>query len=156
MIITPFEDIKKELQDIQSFCEAHFEADIPDACVSRAQTLENYMARTGKLLADVGYHRDTFENSAITDTIKDALSDGGWPAKVITDKIRALAKEYNIVMTWAERLNRTCTHSHQFMITMVSKHKEEMKMNRFGGGGVIDYGVHDYRPGFSSDNQPQF
>ena len=135
MIISDFNSIQTELQEMQTYLEAHYEIDNPQACVNRALDIGVYMARSGKLLADAEYHRDGFLNGAIADTIKAALEDGGWPAKVIQDKISALAKDYNIVCKWAERVNRTCTHQNSTLITVLSKHKEEMKMNQYGGGG---------------------
>jgi hypothetical protein len=134
-IITAYNDIVTELTEMQAILEQDFHADVSEAVVDRAKWLEYAMTRTGKLLADAQYHRDKFVNDAMTAVVKEALKTGGWSASTINKKIDALAADHNHVQVWAERLNRSATHAHQFCITLISKQKEEMRMAAFGGGG---------------------
>lgn len=101
----------------------------PDEILERAGTLESMISYSGKLVADANYRRDQFLSGAISETIKEALNIGGWPALVTNKKIDAMAIDYNYVCKWADRVNRSATHCHQFCITAISKIKEEMKMN---------------------------
>src|SRR5688572_29748494 len=126
------EKLFKEAEEIQSFLDSYFNADEPAACAARGSDLEVYMARTGKMLADAKYWQDEQMNSAITTALKDALKQKGWSATTINKKIDALCKNENYLVNWLERLNRSCTHQLQFMITMISRHKAEMQMNYSG------------------------
>jgi hypothetical protein len=114
---------------MQDFLEQPFDADNPEAIVDRANYLEQIMARSGKLIADAEYHRDTFLSGEITATIKEALNIAKWPVSITAKKIDAMARDYNYTCKWAERVNRTATHCHQFCITLISKAKAEMQMN---------------------------
>lgn len=128
-IATP-EKLFKEAESIQAFVDSYFQADVPEACAARGSDLEIYMARTGKMLADAKYWLHEQMNTGISETLKEALKNKGWSATTINKKIEALCKNENYLVNWIERLNRTCTHQLQFMITMISKHKAEMQMNR--------------------------
>lgn len=125
------EKLTQEATEIQDFLESHFETDNPEAVIERAKWLEHYMARTGKMLADSEYHRDKFMSSEILKIIEDVVKGSNTPASTVNKLVDSIAKEYNYLVRWTERLNRSCTHHHQFMITLISKYKEEMKMGRF-------------------------
>lgn len=124
------EQLFKEAKEIQAFVDAYFNADESAACASRGSDLEVYMARSGKMLADAKYWLDEQMSNAITETLKESLKSKGWSVSTINKKVDALCKNENYLVNWIERLNRTCTHQLQFMITMISKHKAEMQMNR--------------------------
>jgi hypothetical protein len=99
--------------------------------VDRAKALEYYMARSGKMLADAEYHRDKFMSSEILKIIEDIVKGTNTPASTVNKLVDSIAKDYNYLVKWVDRLNRSCTHSHQFCITLISKMKAEMQMNRF-------------------------
>jgi hypothetical protein len=128
--IATAEKLFKEAEGIQAFVDSYFNSDEPSACALRGSDLEVYMARTGKMLADAKYWLHEQMNSAITESLKESLKTKGWSATTINKKIEALCKNENYLVNWIERLNRTCTHQLAFMITMISKHKAEMQMNR--------------------------
>lgn len=120
----------KECEAIQSFLEADYPVDNPAACEAKGRDLEVYMARSGKMLADAKYWQDQFVNSAIMETIKEALSQQKfWSISLINKKVDALAADYNYLVTWCERINRTCCHQLDFTRTLISKHKAEMQMS---------------------------
>jgi len=124
----------KECEAIQSFLEADYPVDNPAACEAKGRDLEVYMARSGKMLADAKYWQDQFVNSAIMDTIKEALAQQKvWSISLINKKVDALAKDYNYLVTWCERINRTCSHQLDFIRTLISKHKTEMQLANYPG-----------------------
>ena len=126
------EQIQGELSEMQGYLELPFDPDSGgQLVVERALELEQIIARSGKLVADAGYHLDNFLGGEIVRTIKEALNESKWPPSITSKKIDAMARDYNFVCKWADRVNRTSTHSHQFCITLISKLKEEMKMNKF-------------------------
>jgi len=123
--LIPIETIEGELKAIQDFLEKEYPVDEPAAVVERAVMVEYYMSHSGKLFADAKYHRDKFLNSAIIDTVRDALKQGSFNASVINKKIDAVAMDYNYLVNWAERSNRACTHQLDFARSIISKHKTE-------------------------------
>lgn len=123
----------KECSEIQSYIEAQYPADNPAACAQRGTDLEAYMARSGKMLADAKYWQDQFTHSAISDTLKEALMQQKlWSTTIINKKIEALTKDYNYLVNWCDRINRSCTHQLDFMRTMISKHKAEIQVSGYG------------------------
>lgn len=131
--IIPEQEIFKSLTEIQTYLEAHCNSDNPAACIERGNDLESYLALSSKLLADAKYWRDQYMNSAITETVKEALSEGGWSASVINKKIDSLCKEFNYLVNWATRLNATITHQLDFLRTIISKQKEEIRQLKYNG-----------------------
>lgn len=125
--LIPIETIESELKTIQDFLEKEYPVDLPNAVVERAVLIEYYMSHSGKLFADAKYYRDKFLNSAIIDTVKEALQLGAFNASVINKKIDAIAMDYNYLVNWAERTNRACTHQLDFARSIISKHKTEYR-----------------------------
>jgi hypothetical protein len=125
--ITPFDKIESMLMDMQTFIEAAYSTDNGAAITNRAEELERIMALSGKLCADAKYHKDTFTNSAIMDTLKESLNQNGWSISLINKKVESLAKDYNYIEKWADRINRTATHQLDFSRTLLSKIKAELQ-----------------------------
>lgn len=124
--ITPFDQIEKLLQPMQEFTESPYSTDDGASIVNRSEELERIMALSGKLCADAKYHKDKFTNSAIMDTLKEALTQTGWSVSLINKKIESIAMDYNYIEKWADRINRTATHQLDFSRTLLSKIKAEM------------------------------
>lgn len=123
------EKLKAECQLIQSFLEADYPSDNPGACEARGRDLEAYMARTGKMLADAKYYREQAVSDAINKTLDVAAKQGKlWTPTLVNKKVDALARDHNYLVNWCDRLNRSCTHSLDFVRTLLSKHKEEMRL----------------------------
>jgi hypothetical protein len=131
--VQQYDQILKECSDIQAFLEADYPSDNPAACEQKGRDLETYMARSGKMLADAKYWQDQFQNSAISDTIKEALGQQKvWSTTIINKKIESLCKEYNYLVNWCDRINRSCTHQLDFIRTLISKHKVELQQSNYG------------------------
>ena len=127
-LITKIEDIKFELEAIQQFLEISISEDMNEV-EQRGNELTVYMARSGKLLADAKYHRDEKPNSAIVEELKKILQLAPSTANKYID---ALTKEENYLVSWSERVNRTCTHQIDWCRTLISKAKEEMRVSSYG------------------------
>lgn len=127
-LITKIEDIKFELEAIQQFLEISISEDMNEV-EQRGNELTVYMARSGKLLADAKYHRDEKLNSAIVEKLKKILQLAPSTANKYID---ALTKEENYLVSWSERVNRTCTHQIDWCRTLISKAKEEMRVSNYG------------------------
>lgn len=122
-LITSSEDIKKELTDIQNFLEMTMSEDAQEAVV-RGNDLSVYMARTGKLVADSKYHRDQKLRSEMIKEYQKLLD---FPASVAVKYTDALVENETYLMTWATRLNASCTHQLDWCRTIISKAKAEMQ-----------------------------
>jgi len=121
-LITPAKDILIELSDIQSFLEIEMSEDANEA-VLRGNTLSVYMARTGKLVADAKIHRDKKLRSDMIQEYKKLLE---FPASVAVKYTDTLVENETYLMTWATRLNASCTHQLDWCRTIISKAKAEM------------------------------
>lgn len=130
--IIPEEKIFSHLTEIQAYLEAHYNQDNVAACLERGAEIESYMALSAKLVADSKYWQDQAMNSAITDTVKQALGDGGWSAMAINKKVDALCKEFNYLVNWSTRINSCCVHQLDFLRSVISKHKEELRQLKYG------------------------
>ncbi len=122
-LISSFEDIKKELSDVQGFLEITMSEDANEAVV-RGNDLAVYMARTGKLVADSKYHRDQKLRSEMIKEYQKLLD---FPASVAVKYTDTLVESETYLMTWATRLNASCTHQLDWCRTIISKAKAEMQ-----------------------------
>lgn len=123
--IAATEQINQHLTEIQAFIEAHYEADNPQQVTDRAVTLEAYMALSGKLLADAEHHYQTVVESAIMEALKKAIETKLSPS-TLNKYVEAAARDYKYLVTWCERVNKSCTHQLDMARTMISKLKSEM------------------------------
>lgn len=94
------EQIHKELEEIQTFLEAQYAADISEEVQSRFDSLAAYMARSGKLKADAEWHYNHLS--------------------------------YKFILTWADRVNRSCTHQHEGMRSVMSTLRSERFSQNYG------------------------
>ena len=122
-LITSPSEIKKELITIQDFLEIEMSEDANEA-VFRGNTLAVYMARTGKLLADSKIHKDRKLRSDIVSEIKKIVA---LPPSVAVKFTDTLVENENYLLTWATRLNASCTHQLDWCRTLISKAKAEMQ-----------------------------
>lgn len=128
--IASADNIYKHCTEIQSFIEAHYEADNPNSVIDRAKSLEGYMALSGKLLADAKYHYNDVLNSIFIQAVKDGNAQK-MSTSTMNKYIDSLVKDYQYLVDWADRINRTCTHELEFSRTIISKLKEEFKASQY-------------------------
>lgn len=130
MNITTIENIKKELEEIQDFLEVTLSEDINEAVV-RGNDLAVYMARSGKLLADAKNHREDKLKSEVMTNIKQLLS---LPASSANKFIDTLTREENHLVTWADRVNASCSRQLEWCRTVISKGKAEYQALNYNQG----------------------
>lgn len=122
-LITSFNKIKEELSDVQNFLDITMSEDANEAVV-RGNDLAVYMARTGKLVADAKYHRDQKLRSEMIKEYQKLLD---FPASVAVKYTDTLVESETYLLTWATRLNASCTHQLDWCRTVISKAKAEMQ-----------------------------
>lgn len=129
--ITSPDLIHKELEEMQSFLEAEYSADNGAQVQDRFDSLGAYMARSGKLKADAEYHHNSLVESSIMDALKKGYEDR-LSASTINKFVEAAARNYKYLLTWADRINRTCTHQHDGLRSVMSTLRSERFSNNFG------------------------
>lgn len=123
--IMPVETIASTCSEIQAFIEAHYNADNPNAVVERANGLESYMALSGKMLADAKYWYNDLLSSVFIEAIKEG-NKAKMGTSTLNKYVDSICKDYQYVVDWTDRINRTCTHQLEFSRTIISKLKQEM------------------------------
>lgn len=125
MNITSIEDLEREVEDIDAYLSV-IPPDEPDAVIERGNELSVFIARTGKMLADAKYHQDT----AIAESIVYHLGkQAGCPASILKQLVESTCKRENYLVNSIERLNRAATHQLDWLRTVISKAKEEMRFS---------------------------
>ncbi len=122
------EQLQQEAGQIQSFLEITVSED-PNEMVSRLSDLSVYMARTGKMLADAQHIRDKAIANVYAESIR--LIEK-MPATVTRKFVESQTANENHIVTWLERLNRSCTHQSENLRTQVSFAKQQLEMTRSG------------------------
>lgn len=129
--ITNQESIHKELEEMQAFLEADYAADLPDQVQSRFDSLAAYMARSGKLKADAEYHYNTLLESSILKALKKSVEEN-MSTSTVNKYIESLARDSRYLFTWADRVNRSCTHQHEGLRSVMSTLRSERFANNYG------------------------
>jgi hypothetical protein len=119
---------------MQPVLEAYYEADNAHACVERLQQCENYMALSGKLLADAKHRLRELEQSAIMQALIQAQQKKMTPS-TLNKYIDTLTRDYAYLVDWCDRINRSATHSADFQRTIISKLKEDMRLGGYPNPG---------------------
>lgn len=126
--ITDIPSIHSELVDIQLFLDITCSENIEEV-LERGNMLSAYISRTGKLVADAGYHRDILIQGEVLKAIENQAKEH-LPATAVKMLIESACKEYNHLYKWCERSNRTATHQLDWCRTMVSNAKSEREAFR--------------------------
>lgn len=129
--ITSPDAIHKELEEQQAFLEAPYAADIPEQVQGRFDSLAVRMARSGKLKADAEYHYNSLLESSIFDVMKKGYEEK-LSASTINKFVEAAARNYKFLYTWADRVNRACTHQHEGLRSVMSTLRSERFANNYG------------------------
>ena len=124
--LTPLTDLEIEAIEIDAFLNITCSDDMNEV-VERGNTLAVYIARTGKMLADARYHKDQKLKDSIIQTLRDTAKLAGLSITTINKLIDANCERENYLVNWIERLNRSATHQLDWLRTLVSKAKEEMR-----------------------------
>lgn len=122
--ITNPDQIHKELEEAQFFLEAQYSADLPEEVQSRFDSLAIYMARTGKLKADAEWHYNSLVESSIMEALKRGYEEK-LSASTINKFVEAAARSYKFLLVWADRCNRSATHQHEGLRSVMSTLRSE-------------------------------
>lgn len=123
MIITPIEELEREIDDIEAYL-SEVPPDEPDLVIERGNELSVYISRTGKMLADAKYHQD----KAISESIVYNLGKNAeCPASMLKQLVESTCRRENYLVNSIERLNKAATHQLDWLRTVISKAKEEMR-----------------------------
>ena len=137
-IITTIEKLAEEAAKMQGYLEVTM-SDNPQEWQERGSTLCEYMARSGKCLADAKYHLSSKKKIFILNDLTEQLKAVGYSATTQKELINSACGEEERLVAWLDRINRTCTHQIDFIRSLISREKEEMRMNHVrenvGGGG---------------------
>jgi len=123
--------LKEEAKQIQDFLEITM-SDSSAEVVNRGNDLVVYIARTGEMLAQAKLALNEAMKNEAMQVIKDFIVDKKLSAKVQNALIDGLCREQKYMVDWLDRLNTTCTHQLDWCRTLVSKNKEEMRLNNIG------------------------
>ena len=134
-LIATVEQLEKEAKEIEGFLEITCSDDL-DEIVERGNALSVYISRTSKMLADAGYHRDKAVSESI---ILELGKSAGIAPSVLNKLVDATCKRENYLYKWTERLNATVTHQLDWLRSLVSKAKEEMRLSSGVSGQAPRY-----------------
>lgn len=127
-IITPVQNLIEEANSMQFFVEITV-GDDPNEWSERGSVLCEYMARSGKCLADAKYHLAEKKKTFIIQELSSLLDLFNYSATTQRELISNSCGDLERLVTWFDRLNRSCTHQVDWIRTLISKEKEEMKLN---------------------------
>jgi len=129
--VTPIQSIEAELITYQDYLQQEYRSDLGTDVVDRMDTIGGYMARSGKLKADAEWHYNKLVDSEIMKCLSDMLHEK-LSTTTVNKLIEAKAKDYKYLLTWADRVNRTCTHQYEGLRSVLSSLKAEKYT--FGNG----------------------
>ncbi len=127
-IITPVDELIKEAGTMQFFIEVTV-GDDPKEWTERGSVLCEFMARSGKCLADAKYHLAEKKKHFIVDELSKLLNLFSYSATTQRELISNCCGDLERLVIWFGRMNASCTHQVDWIRTLISKEKEEMKMN---------------------------
>ncbi|MEG2341430.1 MAG: hypothetical protein RSB69_11865 [Odoribacter sp.] len=125
MTITSIEDLEREVDDVEGYLQ-ELPPDDPDLVIERGNELSVFIARTGKMYADAKYHQDEALAKSI---VYELGKQAGCPASILKQLVEATCKRQNLLVNSIERLNRAATHQLDWLRTVISKAKEEMRLS---------------------------
>jgi hypothetical protein len=125
MNITPFEALAIEAEEIDAMLATVPPEEVAEV-IDHGNELVALVARAGKMLADARYHL----NEALSGEITRASADrAGLPASSLNKLVDALCSRERRLVDQVERLNRSATHRLDWLRTVVSHAKEEMRLS---------------------------
>lgn len=122
-MIQKLEEIEIESVEIYGFVTSTIPDDM-SVLPEIGSELSVLVARTGKMLADAKYYQNCAIKMGIDKHKIEKLSPSVLKALVETECTRE-----NYIVDLIERLNRTATHQLDWVRTLISKGKEEMRLS---------------------------
>jgi hypothetical protein len=122
--VTPPEAIAQELETYQDYLQQEYRSDMYADVIDRMDTLTGYMARSGKLKADAEYQYNKLVDSEIMKCLEQMLHET-LSTSTVNKLIEAKAKDYKYLVTWSDRVNRSCVHALDGLRSVLSSLKAE-------------------------------
>lgn len=119
----PIEHITERLNFIQNILESNYDSDDGSILNSRIQDVSIFMAEAGKLKSDAEFHYRDKLRSEILKAIKELLPEY-CSATLQNAFIKSCANDEATLVTFADRVNRSCVHQLDAMRTQLSYLKE--------------------------------
>lgn len=126
-----YESLMKEAEQMQSFLEITI-SDDPQEVIERGSDLVVYLARSAKMLADAKLLLNEHKKDETLAVVRNFIYDQKLSAKVQNALIDGLCRQYQYLVDWLDRLNAAITHQLDWCRSVVSKNKEEMRLNNLG------------------------
>ena len=120
--------IKGLAENIQAFLEITV-SDNPEEVTDRGHDLTVYLAQTAKMLADAKYHLSKAKKGSILRNQTKPLSP-----TIMRELVNSDTEDESYIVNWVERLNRACTHELDWLRSVLSKMKEELRMQGYQRG----------------------
>ena len=126
--ITPIDKLQIECQTIQEYLEEGCSEELP-LLSEYGSKIAEYMARSGKMLADSKHWKQVANSKAIRKIAEEYAGKKFPPALVVKDFIESECQIETHLLNWVDRLNTSCTHRLDWCRTLISKGKEELRLN---------------------------
>lgn len=130
MIITPFEQLVAEAEEIHSFLNCEIQSDNPEEIKYRGDALAVYISRTGNMLAEAKYHLNEMMKDETMKIIENTLLEAKLSAKVQNSLIDSICKYERLLVDKIEQLNKTAKYQIEWCRSRLSMAKEEMNNTR--------------------------
>ena len=131
MIITPFEQLIAEAEEIQQFLDKGIDvSDNPEIIKETGDKLSSIISRTGNMLADAKYHLNEMMKDETMKIIEDTLLEAKLSAKVQNSLIDSICKFERLLVDKIEQLNKTAKYQIEWCRSRLSMAKEELNNTR--------------------------
>ncbi len=131
MIITPFEQLIAEAEEIQQFLDKGIDvSDNPEIIKETGDKLSSVISRTGSMLADAKYHLNEMMKEETMKIIEDTLLEAKLSAKVQNSLIDSICKYERLLVDKIEQLNKTAKYQIEWCRSRLSMAKEELNNTR--------------------------
>lgn len=116
-----------EIKVMQEYLEIEVSEDPNEIC-ERMRTINVYMARSSRLLAEAKAHRRKAEK----ETMASLPEFGNMPANTLKKYLEVCAWEWCEIEDALENLYKTCVHTIDSLRSLLSFTKEDMRLSRSG------------------------
>lgn len=120
--------ILTEIEEMQAFLEITT-SEKPEELVQRLSDLNVYLARSGKLLADMMEMQDK-ATALVFDEKKAYIA--GLSTTLAKKFVESQTAEINGLVKWLDRINSTCSHQSANIRTQISFAKENLRLTKTG------------------------
>ena len=121
-------EIQEELQHMQDELETIMPSDINEA-IERGKIIAAYHARVGYLIAISKKLAREKKRSEIGETIIKIAKEQFLSGRAQNALVDSIANNEMFLVDWCDRINSMCVHQLDFLRSIISKEKEEMRIS---------------------------